>query len=480
MVWFRLLAVMAKTVAFTFANLLTLYLLGLAGGTFLGILLVRKSRNPASVFFILQGAITLYAGLAISMLVLSLGRFSLLEGIWSYLNMDESFHFGPALFALVNNPFSLHRFSPDLRNFAANLFVLYFLIPLFMIGPPTLMMGISFPFLQKVVQTDTSVLGRRVGWLQAANILGCTLGTVLTSWLFLRFLGTAGTLKVLILLGAVFFLLGYYARPSYHSVRKASFASALAFLCAIAGMAPGMSLLWSKLHGTTPEKIIVGEDGSGLCLLKSDRHSPERTLLYLDGAHHSWLPYGGIHTLIGALPALLHPNPKEIAVIGLGSGDTAFSIGSREETTEITCFEIIAPQISTLRELDQRKSYAGLRSLLTDRRLNLCITDGRAAIMQANKKYDIIEADALFPYSAYAGNLYSLEYFLLLRSRLKPGGMAVTWAPTKRTERTFVKAFPFVLIFHSAPIFVGSNQPIQFVPSKICAFLDKPFDYPGF
>jgi predicted membrane-bound spermidine synthase len=325
------------------------------------------------------------------------------------------------------------------------------------------------------VQTDTFALGRRVGWLQTANILGCTLGTVLTSWLFFKFIGTAGTLKVLTLFGVVFILLAFCARPFKHSAYRILFASVVGFICVVALMAPGRSLLWSKLHGTTPDKIIVGEDGSGLCLLKADGRTPERTLLYVDGVNHSSLPYGRIHTFLGALPALLHPNPKEIAVIGLGSGDTAFSIGCREETTEITCFEVVAPQISILRELDQRKTYAALRSLLRDGRIKLDLTDGRLAIMQANKKYDIIEADALFPYSTYSGNLYSLEHFFLLRNRLKPGGMAVTWAPTMRTVRTFAKVFPHVLIFHFGPILVGSNEPIEFNLSRIWALLDTPF-----
>ena len=46
--------------------------------------------------------------------------------------------------------------------------------------------------------------------------------------------------------------------------------------------------------------------------------------------------------------------------------------------------------------------------------------------------YDIIEADALRPTSAFAGNLYSVEYFALLRDHLEPGGYAVTWAATER------------------------------------------------
>lgn len=475
-VWFRLIAVMAKTVAFTFANLLTLYLLGLATGTFIGIWLVGKSPRPARAFFLMQWAITLYAGLSIIVFTHLLGISPWLDGLWAYFNTDDTSGFGPALYAVVNHAFDIGRLSPAIQDFAFNLFALYFLIPMALIGPPTLLMGMSFPFLQKVVQTDTSLLGRRVGWLQAANILGCTVGTVFTSWVFLRFLGTPGTFKLILVMGAVFFFLGLRARPfSRSSLKFASYLTGIGLIGALAVLTPDASFFWAKLHGTGPDKIIIGEDGSGLCALKIENPGSDRTTVHLDGVMHSALPYGGIHTLLGALPALLHPNPKEIAVVGLGSGDTAFSIGSRRETEEITCFEIVVPQITTLRILDQRKEYRGLRSFLGDSRVRLKLTDGRAAIMQEDKKYDIIETDALFPYSAFAGNLYSLEYFLLLKNRLKPGGIAVTWAPTLRTFRTFAKVFPFVLMVSAGPILVGSNEPIVFDIGKINDRLESPF-----
>ena len=82
-VWFRLIAVMAKTVAFTFANLLTLYLMGLATGTFIGIWLVGKSRSPARAFFLMQWAITLYAGLSIIVFTHLLGVSPWLDGLWA-------------------------------------------------------------------------------------------------------------------------------------------------------------------------------------------------------------------------------------------------------------------------------------------------------------------------------------------------------------------------------------------------------------
>ena len=56
--------------------------------------------------------------------------------------------------------------------------------------------------------------------------------------------------------------------------------------------------------------------------------------------------------------------------------------------------------------------------------------DGRAFLMRQPAQYDVIEADALRPNSSLAGNLSSVEYFELLRDRLRPGGFAVTWSPT--------------------------------------------------
>ena len=67
----------------------------------------------------------------------------------------------------------------------------------------------------------------------------------------------------------------------------------------------------------------------------------------------------------------------------------------------------------------------------------------------------MVEADALRPQSAYAGNLYSVEYFALVRRSLKPGGFGVSWQPTRRTRDTFVKVLPHVLLFKR--VLIGSN-----------------------
>jgi spermidine synthase len=95
--------------------------------------------------------------------------------------------------------------------------------------------------------------------------------------------------------------------------------------------------------------------------------------------------------------------------------------------------------------------------------------DGRIHLMRGGAQYDIIEADALRPSSAYSGNLYSEAYFMLVRDSLKANGLAATWAPTVRVHNAFVRVFPYVV---SVPgILIGSRSPIDLDRDAIAARL---------
>ena len=64
-----------------------------------------------------------------------------------------------------------------------------------------------------MVQTDLAYLGRRVGTLLVANIVGSATGALLTGWLLLTWLGTSGTLRFLVGLSAIFPLLAVPVSP---------------------------------------------------------------------------------------------------------------------------------------------------------------------------------------------------------------------------------------------------------------------------
>jgi spermidine synthase len=173
------------------------------------------------------------------------------------------------------------------------------------------------------------------------------------------------------------------------------------------------------------------------------------------------LPFGGFHTLLGAAPAVMHEAPREVAIIGLGSGDTAWAAGCRRETSRVTVYEICAPQIALLQRLSRApEPPSRLLSFLQDPRFTIVVADGRNALARSEPRFDVIEMDALFPSSPFSGNLYSLEFFRLCASRLRPGGLMCAWSPKPRVTATFMAAFPHVVEMRQGQLLVGSNEPI--------------------
>lgn len=459
LVWFRLLGVMLKSTAFTFGTLLAQYLFWLGIGSAVGSLFAARVRRPATVFLMVQALAAVYAGFSLVAIVALASP----QSSWAWPPLRNYFDGydplpvpGGLAAALSSRQFSL----------------LYFALPFVLLGPATFLMGLSFPMLQRIVQTDVRWVGRRTGLLLVANIAGSTIGTMLTGLLLLRWLGTAATAVSLVALSAVFALSAL--RWSAHRRRaKASVAVVVALLIVIILLLPSRTTLWAALHGVRSTNILVAEDGSGVSVLKSGSPSfAAGVAVFVNGLGQSYLPYGGIHTELGALPALFHPSPQSAALIGLGSGDTLFAVAGRPELQRIVSIEIVKPQIDTLRDLQARHPYPGLSTVLTDPRIQHVFGDGRLVLKVGGETFDIIEADALRPQSAYAGNLYSREYFELLRRQLKPGGFAVTWAPTPRVTRTFVDVFPHVVGFGG--ILVGSDRVIPLDRATIEARLVDP------
>ena len=184
--------------------------------------------------------------------------------------------------------------------------------------------------------------------------------------------------------------------------------------------------------------------------------------VWINGRSFSRLPFGGMHSVLGAIPALVHPAPREVAIIGLGSGDTAWAVGCRGSATErVTVFEISGPNLGLLERLRQQGAAPPtLASFLADPRVRHVVADGRNSLENARERFDVIEIDALWPSNAYSGNLYSVEFFELCARRLAPGGLMCSWCPTERVRHSFRRAFPHVIQTRGGQIMVGSNDPI--------------------
>lgn len=452
MIWFRVLGVLLKSTAFTFGTLLSLYLLGLGLGALLGARFIHLWKDPLKAFLRMQAALVAMAVLSMAAFLYLVHHVSSLAELLTYLDSYEPLDANTAIAQLLNPSLDRNGFpAPGLLP------ILHLLVPAILMLPSTILMGMAFPALQKAAQTSRTHLGQRIGDLQAANIAGAVLGSLLVGCVLLAWLGTTGTLRFLVLLA---FALAMLSLPPKQRFRAAGVVCTAVGLFVIQVL-PSQHAFWAAVHGSSASKITQVEDSTGVTVLKKtgpDAGHDGDTVVYVNGIGQSWLPYGGIHTALGALPALLHPKPENIAVIGLGSGDTAYSAGTRYETREIVCVEIIGGQLEALRRHHELHPSPSLQMLLQDSRIRHVHADGRRFLIGTKQRFDIIEADALRPNSAGSGILYSEEYFQLLRRRLKPGGYAVTWLPTERVRRTFLKVFPHVLDLGA--IAIGSPDPI--------------------
>ncbi len=448
--WFRIVDVGVRSSAFSFGTVLAIYLAGLASGGYAATRRVDGVLRPLRVFLLCQCALLSYAGVVVIALVLLPADLPFLSWLVSYWEGDDG------------------RLQLGRRGGLGSLLALYGALPVALFGPATWLMGFSFPVLQRAVQGDPRLSGRRVGALQAANLLGCIGGSLGVGLFALDRLGSAGTLRALLLCGLVFAAVGIVR---YGAMAFAPWAAAL---CLVALAAPTATQLWSRLHGARDaESSLFGEDASGVAALVPIKVN---TLKLMVGGHdHSVIPYQGVHSLLGAVPALLHPGPRHIALIGLGSGDTAWAAGLRPETERLDVFELVGAELGLLRALASRGAPRELKAFLGDPRVQVRVEDGRHALRQAAERYDLIEMDPLKPEWAMSGHIYSREFFEMVRNRLAPGGLFCAWTPTARVERTLEAAFPHVQYVQliGLPVALASRDPLDLDLAKARERLER-------
>ena len=94
--------------------------------------------------------------------------------------------------------------------------------------------------------------------------------------------------------------------------------------------------------------------------------------------------------------------------------------------------------------------YSGINysSPLRDPRVHPIVQDGRFFLQASSKKYDIISGEPPPPKNAGTVNLYTEEFFSLMRSSLKDDGIATFWLPINQLKVEETKAI--MRAFHNA------------------------------
>jgi spermidine synthase len=187
--------------------------------------------------------------------------------------------------------------------------------------------------------------------------------------------------------------------------------------------------------------------------------------------------------MLGHIPALYHPNPKSVLIVGFGAGVTAgtFVLYPGIERIVICEMEPLIPPTAT--KYFAQENY----DVMHDPRVQIVYDDARHFILTTREKFDIITSDPIHPWVKGSATLYSREYFDLVKEHLNPGGVVTQWVPLYQSSEdviksemaTFFDVFPWGTIWSNQfangggydVIVLAKPEPLQIDPSALDARL---------
>ncbi len=341
------------------------------------------------------------------------------------------------------------------------------------VAPAVVLMGGAFPYLVRVAVRARDI-GRAFGRVSAWNTAGGIAGALLAPFVLLPILGPATGVRVCAgiaaLLAAALLVAG--STGLRVGLGRAGAAGALVALAAAlpAPVAP------ASAEGARVLFVAYGRQATAVVAQVSGRRD-----LIVDGDPEASTGGDARRTeeLLAMLPLLLHPAPERFLEVGLGSGIT-LATAARFPLAEIDCVEIADSVIraSVFFAPDNAVGGAGDR-------VRILPGDARVFLARHPRRYDVVVANTLHPWSVGSTGLYSSEYFARLARALRPGGIAAQWLPVERIGadslaailRSFFAAFPDGALWWGAGnlIALGSGEPVaapeeSVVRARLAAF----------
>ena len=324
-----------------------------------------------------------------------------------------------------------------------------------LLGPPTLLMGMSFPLATRAMNEDPERLGADVGMVYGANTLGAVVGSLGAGFVLIT---TIGTQNALLAVGAAnaFLAVAIARRAAGRFLRPATWGVAVLILITMALFPADRVILSAGIfYGDGPEDLVYFHEDAQATVTIRQREKDEQPYFALAvngvAVAGSSPELEAVQRMQGHLPMLLGAGIRSVVHIGFGTGGTARAV-SLSPVEDILVVEL-SPEV-----IKASDTYFGSinHGVLRDPRVRVEINDGRNFLLASPESFDAVLSDSIHP--AYAGNgsLYSLEYFRLIRERMAPGGVASMWLPTYYITpdnyagilAAFREVFPYVAVWY--------------------------------
>ncbi len=386
--WTRAFAQVLQNSVYTYALVLTTFLLALATGAAIANRLCRLARPRAETVLV---ALLVASGIA-----------------------------------TATSPWVIHLATDGLAYVGADagwsgyLVAVAVLAAVVMLVPATVF-GTVLPFLLRTLESGRGAPGEAIGRLVAVNTAGAIVGSLAAGFVLLP---TLGVWRSLVAVSAVYPAVLLILALRRVGVRRRATA-VLAATAVGAGIVavpvefdavrerPGVSERVLELREGVQANVAVVEAGANRSIRVNNYYTLGST-----SAQHAERD----QTLV---PLLTHPTPpRSVFFLGLGTGITAGAALSLPVERVVVC-ELLEDVVAAAE--DHFRLYTN--GLFADPRASVTAEDGRTCLRRSDERYDVIVSDLFTPWKAGTGNLYTRDHYAAARQRLEPGGRYVQWVP---------------------------------------------------
>ena len=318
----------------------------------------------------------------------------------------------------------------------------------FLMFPVAALSGVAFTMVNRAVKDDLGSSARTAGIATFYNTIGAMLGSLVGGFILLPMVGMElSFFLVAVSYCLVAFVVPVEDRASRTTIVWARGAVAATVACLVLfpfGLMQrtyfDKQLAWLPTH-----QLVAAREGL-VETIRYYRHDvfgePNYYRLVTNG--HSMSATNTMSKrymkLYVYLPLALNPDTRDVLLISYGVGSTAKAFADSPGLRSIDIVDISEDILEMSKVV-----YPGDDNPLRDERVRVHVEDGRFFLNSTPNGYDLITSEPPPPKLAGVVNLYSQEYFRLIRKRLNPGGFVSYWLPVQQLEPldtlAIVKAF---------------------------------------
>ena len=353
------------------------------------------------------------------------------------------------------------------------------LLSLALMFPVAFLSGALLPAVASCVQSELADRMNSTGLTLLFNTIGAACGPLLAGFVLLPRLGFQSSL---VFCGAVYAGLALLtSRKESWSLRRSSGIAMIGFSAAFVVILLLFPYRRDESHFANARRLYES-DGSVLSrkiegvadtyqLLRRDLYGHP---YYYRLVTNSYSMSGTVPRtqrymrMFAYLPLVLRPESEKALLICYGVGVTAdaFTRDSRLKHLDVVD---ISKEV-----FDLADSYPGVgyENPLRDPRVTTLVQDGRFFLQASPESYDIITGEPPPLKVAGAVNLYTQQFFSLMKGRLKDGGIVSFWLPiyqisvdeTKAILRAFYNVFPNASLWATSDmewVMIGIKPPVR-------------------